>query len=187
MNLFLYYLEFSSFINPRHGYDLNRPSFAKQVWPLLLLNSDEVDRVFLFLNSYWAGSRKMFTSGEPVSACIADLGPLAWFTDARFREVGARSSDSDHFNFLFQTSAASPLLPKLFDLWPFDGKLRNAPREDLGLRADELAELIGFVHSLPASHVLLSLGQGAEPLYVFGAQTTLNALLTHNPKSTRNR
>ena len=176
LNSSLDFIKLSSFINPAQGYATG-PSFEKEVWPLILSNADAVEKVFLFVNSYWSGNKGNFEAGERVSSSIAEIGPLEWLSAKQFKEIKDRSFLTGHLNVMFQVASTHKLLPQLFELWPRPGELSNHRVDDFGLKKGETLELASFVESIPEAYVIASFGRNADPLYIFGFTGTLKLLL----------
>lgn len=170
------FIKLTSFINPVRGYAAG-PSFKKEIWPLVLSNADAVQKVFLFVNSYWSGHQKNFEAGERISSNIAEIGPLEWLSAKQYKEIEERSSATGHLNVIYQIARTHQLLPQLLEAWLRPGKLSNHLTDDFGLKKEESAELARFVESTPDAYVLASFGRNADPLYIFGSTQTLKMLL----------
>lgn len=170
------FIKLTSFISPARGYAAG-PSFEKQIWPLVLNNADAVEKVYLFVNSYWSGKKGSFEAGEPVSSNIAEIGPLEWLSAKQYKEIKDRSFLTGQLNVMYRIAPSHKLLPQLFDLWPRPGKLSNHRADDFGLKKGETVEFASFVESIPDAYVVMSFGRNADPLYIFGSTVTLRQLL----------
>lgn len=172
----LSFIELTSDLGEEMGY-ADEPEFVEHVWPVFLRNSDAVERVFLYINRAWTGSKRSFQAGERVSANIADIGPMERLSKNQFEEIEYRSFFGGHMNVLYQIAITSDLLLQVLNLYPNARMPIKQEGATFGLRYEnERSELKTFIRSIPDTHVLASFAHDADPLYIFGSAASLKNL-----------
>lgn len=169
-------IKLSRHINPRAGFTAE-PDFARDLWTTMLNQSFVIEDVFLFCNSRWLGKRTLFESGARVTPRIASLGRMAQLKDKELVELKSRSSENGHLSVLYQIAYQELLVANLINLFTATKTLSDARRDDLALKSDETLELNCFIEARDESHLFAGFAHNAEPLYLFGHPTLLEASL----------
>ena len=169
----MYFIELTSYLEPPAGFP-TRPYFDEDLWPLLTAHAADIERVLLFQHN---SHKAIFPpASKLVSRNIAEIGRLTDVPPNVLATLAHLSFYGGHLNVLYEVSSDSPLLERLIDSYPVSARIANDQVDNLGLAEEARSELAGLVEKLTSRHVLLAFAHDGDPLYVFGAQTTLQSL-----------